>query len=74
MPGVPLLEALQGVGVVGAGVPIHSNSIVKLNIYVRAHPLIFPATLGLKRVCFVTSPCYLSVAAVWPGRLRRVVR
>lgn len=33
IPGIPLLEALQGVGVVGAGVPIYSDRIVKLNIY-----------------------------------------
>ncbi|KAN0126118.1 hypothetical protein V8E53_015370 [Lactarius tabidus] len=33
IPGIPLLEALHGVGVVGAQVPIYSGRIVKLNIY-----------------------------------------
>ncbi|KAI0290265.1 hypothetical protein B0F90DRAFT_1787673 [Multifurca ochricompacta] len=36
LPGIPLLEALHGLGVVGAGVPIYSDRHVKLNIYVRA--------------------------------------
>lgn len=33
LPGIPLLEALHGIGVVGAQVPIYSDRIVKLNIY-----------------------------------------
>ncbi|KAF8266502.1 hypothetical protein EI94DRAFT_1732961 [Lactarius quietus] len=33
IPGIPLLEALHGVGVVGAEVPIYSDRILKLNIY-----------------------------------------
>jgi hypothetical protein len=34
LPGVPLLEALHGVGIVGADVPIYTDRPVKLNIYV----------------------------------------
>lgn len=34
LPGVPLLEALQGVGVLGAGVPAYSQRAVSMNIYV----------------------------------------
>jgi hypothetical protein len=41
MPGVPLLEALHGVGIVGAKVPIYSGRVVKLNIYVRVHHSFF---------------------------------
>jgi len=33
LPGVPLLEALQGVGVLGAGVPPYSQRAVSMNIY-----------------------------------------
>jgi hypothetical protein len=36
LPGLPLLEALQGVGVLGADFPIYSDRRVMLNIYVRA--------------------------------------
>ena len=42
IPGVPLLEALHGVGIVGAEVPIYSDRCVELNIYVSAHLLILP--------------------------------
>jgi hypothetical protein len=45
IPGVPLLEALHGVGVIGAAVPIYSDRTVKLNIYVRFFALIFPSLL-----------------------------
>ena len=34
LPGVPLLEALQGVGILGAGVPPYSQRAVSMNIYV----------------------------------------
>ncbi|KAI0286338.1 hypothetical protein BC826DRAFT_972670 [Russula brevipes] len=33
LPGLPLLEALQGVGVLGADFPIYSDRRVMLNIY-----------------------------------------
>ncbi|KAI0246793.1 hypothetical protein BJV78DRAFT_1251324 [Lactifluus subvellereus] len=33
LPGIPLLEALQGVGAVGANLPIYSDRPVTLNIY-----------------------------------------
>jgi hypothetical protein len=45
LPGVPLLEALQGVGAVGATIPICSDRRVKLNIYVRAVRLPFGGPL-----------------------------
>ena len=38
LPGVPLLEALQGVGVLGAGVPAYSQRAVSMNIYVGGPP------------------------------------
>lgn len=38
LPGVPLLEALQGVGVLGAGVPPYSQRAVSMNIYVGGPP------------------------------------
>jgi len=38
LPGVPLLEALQGVGVLGAGVPAYSQRAVSMNIYVGRPP------------------------------------
>ena len=34
LPGVPLLEALQGMGAVGADVPAYAERLMKLNIYV----------------------------------------
>jgi|HubBroStandDraft_2_1064218.scaffolds.fasta_scaffold2099913_1 hypothetical protein len=34
LPGVPLLEALQGVGVVGGDISICACGVLKLNIYV----------------------------------------
>jgi hypothetical protein len=34
LPGIPLLEALQGVGAVGADVPAYADRLMKLNIYV----------------------------------------
>jgi hypothetical protein len=37
---IPLLEALHGVGIIGAAVPIYSDRTIKLNIYVRVLPLI----------------------------------
>jgi len=33
LPGIPLLEALQGVGAVGADVPAYAERLMKLNIY-----------------------------------------
>jgi hypothetical protein len=36
LPGVPLLEALQGVGTVGANVPAYAERLMKLNIYASA--------------------------------------
>ena len=51
IPGIPLLEALHGVGVVGAQVPIYSGRMVKLNIYVCARSLIFPLLLCSKGHC-----------------------
>ena len=42
IPGIPLLEALHGVGIIGAAVPIYSDRTVKLNIYVRVFPLMLP--------------------------------
>jgi len=33
IPGIPLLEALHSVGIIGAEVPIYSERAVKLNIY-----------------------------------------
>ena len=34
LPGIPLLEALQGVGAVGADMPAYAERLMKLNIYV----------------------------------------
>lgn len=36
LPGIPLLEALQGVGAIGADMPAYADRLMKLNIYVRA--------------------------------------
>ncbi|KAH9969185.1 hypothetical protein BGW80DRAFT_1335633 [Lactifluus volemus] len=33
LPGIPLLEALHGIGIVGSSVPIYTDRPVKLNIY-----------------------------------------
>jgi hypothetical protein len=34
LPGILLLEALQGVGAVGADLPAYADRLMKLNIYV----------------------------------------
>jgi hypothetical protein len=34
LPGIPLLEALQGVGVLGADVPAYAQCAVSMNVYV----------------------------------------
>ncbi len=36
LPGIPLLEALQGVGAVGADMPAYAERLMRLNIYVSA--------------------------------------
>ena len=38
LPGIPLLEALQGVGAVGADMPAYAERLMKLNIYASALP------------------------------------
>jgi len=46
LPGIPLLEALQGVGAVGADMPAYANRLMKLNIYVSES---FPPVLRTDR-------------------------
>jgi hypothetical protein len=41
LPGVPLLEALQNVGVLGADVPAYLGRAVSMNIYVSGPPATF---------------------------------
>jgi hypothetical protein len=36
LPGIPFLEALQGVGAVGADMPAYADRLMKLNIYASA--------------------------------------
>jgi hypothetical protein len=36
LPGIPLLEALQGVGAVGADMPAYADRLMRLNIYVSS--------------------------------------
>jgi hypothetical protein len=36
LPGIPFLEALQGVGAVGADMPAFADRLMKLNIYASA--------------------------------------
>jgi len=67
LPGVPLLEALQSVGVLGAGVPAYLDRAVSMNIYVSGPPATLRDAkvldIPLKWTSFSLSPAHVSVAS-----------
>ena len=58
LPGIPLLEALQGVGVLAADVPAYVDRKVSMNIYVSRERY-----LELSDILLKWAFCYLTVAA-----------
>ena len=70
LPGIPLLEALHGIGIVGSSIPIYTDRPVRLNIYVCAF-LYFILSLAiwstpLNHFLPLLLICFVPVASVRP--------
>jgi hypothetical protein len=56
LPGLPLLEALQGVGALGADVPAYADRGVSMNIYVSRERYLELLDIPLKLKCYIVAP------------------